>query len=302
MLSEGFYWLLNMSISASVVGIIIVVIGRMKALPRRLVHFLWAILFVRMSVPVGLSSRYSLLSLISRFTTRTVLVYDSTLDLTTTNYIMAASDYFPLTYKANLIEQIFDTASIVWLVVASALLITSATLYVITKAELKGASHVRDNVYVSDKICAPAVYGVFQPKVIVPKGYEERDLHYILAHESAHIRRMDNLWRIVAVVSASVHWFNPLVWLFLKKFLEDTELACDESVLARCGEDEKKAYATALVDCIESRNVFASAFGGATIRVRIDRILSYRKLSILSVISLIVFASAVGFVLLTNAS
>jgi len=73
-----------------------------------------------------------------------------------------------------------------------------------------------------------------------------------VAHESAHIYRKDNLWRIIAVISASVHWFNPLIWLFLKKFLEDTELACDEQVLANCGEDEKKAYAMALVDCAES--------------------------------------------------
>jgi len=42
-----------------------------------------------------------------------------------------------------------------------------------------------------------------------------------------------------------------------KKFLEDTELACDEQVLANCGEDEKKAYAMALVDCAESMGVFA---------------------------------------------
>jgi len=87
-----------------------------------------------------------------------------------------------------------------------------------------------------------------------------------------------------------------------KKFLEDTELACDEQVLANCGEDEKKAYAMALVDCAESMGVFASPFGGAKIRVRIDRILSYRKLSIISIASLTAFAVAIGYVLLTNAS
>jgi beta-lactamase regulating signal transducer with metallopeptidase domain len=110
------------------------------------------------------------------------------------------------------------------------------------------------------------------------------------------------LWRILAILSASVHWFNPFIWLFLKKFLEETELACDERVLSNCGEDEKKAYASALVDCAESRNVFVSAFGGAKIRVRIDRILSYSKLSIISIISFTVLALAIGYVLLTNAS
>jgi len=83
-----------------------------------------------------------------------------------------------------------------------------AILYVLAKSELKDASLLRDNIYVSDKITSPAAYGVFRPKIVVPKGYELRNLHYIVAHESAHIYRKDNLWRIIAVISASVHWFN----------------------------------------------------------------------------------------------
>lgn len=302
MLSEVFYWLFNMSISAAVVGIIILLLGKLKQLPRRLAHILWTIPFLRMWIPIGMSSKYSLMTLISKFTARTVVVYDGALDLTVTNHIMAASNYSPITYKVKLLDNLFSTASIVWIIGAAALMIVSAILYVGTKSELKDAGLLRDNIYISDRITSPAIYGVFRPRIIIPKGYELRDLRYILAHESAHIRRKDNLWRIAAVISASVHWFNPFAWLFLKKFLEETELACDERVLADCGEDEKKAYAAALVDCAESRYVFASPFGGAKIRVRIDHILSYRKLSIISVISLTVFAIAIGYVLLTNAS
>jgi len=255
-----------------------------------------------MWIPVGIRSKYSLMTLISKFTKKSVVLYDGTLDFSFTNYIMAADNYFPVTYKEDMLENLFSIASVVWIIVAVALSLIFAILYVLAKSELKDASLLRDNIYVSDKITSPAAYGVFRPKIVVPKGYELRNLHYIVAHESAHIYRKDNLWRIIAVISASVHWFNPLIWLFLKKFLEDTELACDEQVLANCGEDEKKAYAMALVDCAESMGVFASPFGGAKIRVRIDRILSYRKLSIISIASLTAFAVAIGYVLLTNAS
>ncbi|ABN51615.1 MAG TPA: peptidase M56 BlaR1 [Hungateiclostridium thermocellum] len=302
MLSEMFYWLFNMSISASVAGIVVLLLRRIKKLPRRLVHILWVIPFIRMWIPVGIRSKYSLMTLISKFTTKSVVLYDGTLDFSFTNYIMAADNYFPVTYKEDMLENLFSIASVVWIIVAVALSLIFAILYVLAKSELKDASLLRDNIYVSDKITSPAAYGVFRPKIVVPKGYELRNLHYIVAHESAHIYRKDNLWRIIAVISASVHWFNPLIWLFLKKFLEDTELACDEQVLANCGEDEKKAYAMALVDCAESMGVFASPFGGAKIRVRIDRILSYRKLSIISIASLTAFAVAIGYVLLTNAS
>ncbi len=301
MLSEAFYWLFNMSISASIVGIIILMLGKIKKLPRRLAHILWAIPFLRMWIPAGMSSRYSLMTLISKFTTKTVVVYDGTLDFTFTNHIMAAGNYYPITYKVNLLDNLFSIASTVWIIVTAILMIAFVILYVISKSELKDASLLRDNIYISDRITSPAIYGIFRPKVIVPRGYELRDLHYILGHESAHIHRRDNLWRIVAVISAAVHWFNPFVWLFLKKFLEETELACDERVLADCGEEEKKEYAKALVNCAEGRNVFASAFGGAKIRVRIDHILFYKKLSIISIVSFTVFAIAVAYVLLTNA-
>ena len=302
MLSEVFYWLFNMSISASVAGIIILITGRIKKLPRRLVHMFWAIPFLRMWIPIGITSKYSLMELISRFTTKTVVVYDGVLNFAMTNHVMAANNYSPITYKVSILDKLFRTASIIWIIVAAAIIIATLVLYFITKTELQDASHLRDNIYVSDRISTPATYGIFSQKIIIPKGYERQDLYYILAHESVHIHRKDNLWRIVAVISASVRWFNPFIWLFLKKFLEETELACDERVLAECDKDEKKSYALALVGCAESKNVFASAFGGAKIRVRIDNILSYKKLSAIAIISLTVFAIAIAYVLLTNAS
>lgn len=306
MLSEIFYWLFNMSISAAITGIIIFLAGKIKKLPRRLMQILWAVPFLRMWIPVGIAGKYNLMTLLSQFSAKTVVVlnFDSVPvpDLTTTNYIRAASNYSPITYKTDVLDNLFHTASIVWVIFAAALMIASVIIYAATKSELKKARYLRDNTYVSDGITTPAVYGVFRPRIIIPEGYELMDLHYILAHESAHIRRKDNLWRIVAFFSASVHWFNPFAWLFLKKFLEETELACDEQVLADCGEDDKKAYAMALVDSAESRNVFAPAFGGAKIRQRIDRILSYKKLSVLSIVSFTVFSIAIGYVLLTNAS
>lgn len=255
-----------------------------------------------MWIPVGMSSKFSLMTLISRFTTSTVVVYDGALDFALTNYLMMADDYFPITYKVNILDRLFSIASIVWIMVTAALIIVSVIIYVITKSELKDANLLRDNIFVSDRISSPATYGIFRPRIIIPKEYEQADLKYIIAHESAHIHLRDNLWRIIAIITVSLHWFNPLAWLFLKKFLEETELACDERVLSACGEDEKKAYAIALVDCAKSRSLFVSAFGGAMIRLRIDHILSYRRLSAISITCFTVLAITIAYVLLTNAS
>ncbi|MDO4747898.1 MAG: M56 family metallopeptidase [Eubacteriales bacterium] len=175
-------------------------------------------------------------------------------------------------------------------------------LYITTKHELKDSRHLRDNIYVSDKITSPVTYGIIRPRIILPKNYNDNDLKYILMHEQAHNKRLDNLWRIVAIVTACTHWFNPLSWLFLKVFLENLELACDEKVLKNSAEEDKKRYALTLINCAESKSLYASAFGGARVKVRIERILSYKKLSLFAVITFLVFASVIAYTLLTNAS
>jgi beta-lactamase regulating signal transducer with metallopeptidase domain len=301
MLQEVFYWVFNMSITATVTGIIVMLIGKIKRIPHRFAYILWIIPFLRMWLPAGLGSKYSLMSLISKVTIKTIVIYESTETFTMTNSVMAAKSYFPITYKINLLENLFNIASLIWIIISAAILIVLGVLYIITKRELRDALNLRDNIYLSDKVTSPAVYGIFHPKIILPAGFKNKELTYIIAHENAHIRNIDNLWRIIAFITVAFHWFNPFAWIFLKRFLIETELACDERVLTKFGESEKKTYALALVDCIENKSVFASAFGGAKIRVRIDSILSYKKLSFFSAICFIALAAAIAYVLLTNA-
>lgn len=301
MLGEVFYWVFNMSISATVAGAVILLLGKIKKLPRRFCFCLWIIPFFRFLFPIGLGSKYSLMSLISKVTTKTVVVYSDTATFSMTNHVMAADSYFPIIYKVNLLENIFGVTSVIWLLVSVVILFLYCILYWITKTQLRDAVHLCDNVYLSDKIQTPAVYGIIKPRILMPLIYKDKDLSFIVAHEKAHIRRADNMWRMIALLTAALHWFNPFVWLFLKRFLTDMELSCDEMILTELNEDEQQAYATMLVDCAESKNAFASAFGGAKIRARIANILSYRKLSLFSALCFFSMAIIIAYILLTNA-
>lgn len=300
--SAIFYWVLNMSITASIMGIIILLIGKIRRIPRFIICLLWCIPFLRMWVPISVNSKFSLMALLSKFATKTVTIYDGTVNFSMMNSVQAADRYFPMSYKVNILDQVFSVATTVWLIVAIALLIAMTALYMTTKHELKDSRHLRDNIYVSDKITSPATYGIIRPRIILPNNYNDNDLKYILMHEQAHIKRLDNLWRIVAIVTACIHWFNPLSWLFLKVFLENLELACDENVLKNSSEEDKKRYALTLINCVESKSIYASAFGGARVKVRIERILSYKKLSLFAVVTFLVFSSVIAYILLTNAS
>lgn len=302
MLQEIFYWVFNMSITAAIAGILILPVRKLKVIPKRVAVFLWLIPFMRMTVPFGMNSPYSLMTLLSKVATKTVIVYQPAQNVafSMTNCAMAADTYFPVTYKTNLLEEVFGVAAMIWLIVALAILLMMAAVYWTTLREIKDAAHFRDNIYVSEKVTTPAVYGIVKPRIVLPAA-EQKNLEMILLHEQMHIGRRDNLWRLLAFVTAAVHWFNPLSWVFLKTLLADLELACDECALTKLGKDRAKEYALSLLESKQGATVFASAFGGAKIRTRIENILSYRKLSWFAMAAFAALTGVMFYVLLTNA-
>ena len=113
MLREVFYWIFNMSITAAVTGVLIMLVRLIKKIPRRLTVFLWIVPFLRMTFPFGLNSPYSLMSLLSKITAKTVVVYQPTEDIAFSmmNSVMAADTYFPITYKGKVPEDVFACRS-----------------------------------------------------------------------------------------------------------------------------------------------------------------------------------------------
>lgn len=303
MSTDLFYWLLNAGIFGGAAGIIPLALRRIKRIPRRIVYLLWALPLARLWMIYGVSSRFSVMSLVSRYAVRRVTVdipmYFS--GVSAMNAVRAADTYFPITYKTNILERVFSVASAVWLVGFCTAVLTAALLYVFTLSALRGARRLRDNIYVSDRVTSPALYGIIRPKIIIPAHMEGDDLGFIVLHESAHAARRDNFFRCLALLTAALHWYNPLVWLMIGRYFEDLELACDERVIARMDPDEARGYARSLLGAAAARTAFVSAFGGAKIRVRIERILSYRALSALSLLALLAFLAAVAVTLLTNA-
>ncbi|MBE6860758.1 MAG: peptidase M56 BlaR1 [Ruminococcus sp.] len=303
MLQEVFYWIFNMSITAAITGMIIMFVRLIKKIPRRMAVFLWIIPFLRMMFPFGLNSPYGLMSMLSKITTKTIVVYQPTDDIAFSmmNNIMAADTYFPITYKVNILEDIFSVASVVWIIVSLAILLMLVVTYFTTIHEIKDSTHLKDNIYLSEKIASPAVYGIVKPKIILPATYKNRDIDLVILHEKTHIRSFDNLWRVIAFVIVAIHWFNPFCWLLLKGFLTDLELSCDERVLANLGAERAKDYASSLLESRQGATVFASAFGGAKIRTRIENILSFKKLTWISFAVFVALIGVIFYALLTNA-
>lgn len=310
-MQEVFYWVFNMSITAAIVGSFVMAVRQIKKIPRRLAIFLWAVPFLRMAFPFGLDSPYSLMSLLSEVATKTTVVYHPQeivqyspteyISFSAKNLILFADTYSPITYKTNVLEKVFEIASVVWIVVALAIFLMLTVIYFTTLHEIKGASHLRDNIYISDKCLTPAVYGIIRPKIVLPTSYIGKDNELVILHEREHIRRLDNLWRLLAFLLVAIHWFNPLCWIFLNAFLADIELSCDERVLVKLGNDRTKEYALSLLESSQSKTVFASAFGGAKIRTRIENILSFKKMTWVSLTAFAALIAMISYMLITNA-
>jgi hypothetical protein len=87
---------------------------------------------------------------------------------------------------------------------------------------------------VSDEIDGPAVAGLVRPVVLVPPaalGWGAGLRRAVLLHELAHVARRDLATNLLAGVARALHWFDPLVWLAVRRLRHERELAADACAL-----------------------------------------------------------------------
>lgn len=145
---------------------------------------------------------------------------------------------------------------------------------------LETGAALPDNVWLCDAVRSPFILGIVRPKIYLPSGITREQMLCILAHEQAHVERLDHCLKPFGWLLLSVYWFHPLVWIAYMLFCRDLELACDEKVVGGMDLDGRKAYSHALLACSLQRKMIFSyplAFGEIGVRERVKGILHYRK-------------------------
>ena len=140
------------------------------------------------------------------------------------------------------------------------------------KFELVSSPHVK----------APISIGLFRSttKVILPiQNYTSEDLNLILKHELIHIAREDTWSKFFLVFCTAMCWFNPLMWIAMRKCAEDIELSCDETVLLNADDLTRKRYATLLLDTAGNSHGFTTCLSASTntMRYRLKSIMKPTK-------------------------
>ena len=86
----------------------------------------------------------------------------------------------------------------------------------------------------SDDLASPISWGLIRPVILLNSRAVEAsaEAEAIIAHELAHVARMDWVKLLLARVATSLFWFNPLVWILAREAHQLREEAADDSVLA----------------------------------------------------------------------
>jgi bla regulator protein blaR1 len=128
----------------------------------------------------------------------------------------------------------------------------------------------------------PGVFGILRPVLLLPEGIVDRldqtQLDAILAHESYHIRRKDNLTAAIHMAVQAIFWFHPLTWWIGARLIDEREKACDEEVLGLGYKPDVYAESI-LAICklyLESPLACLSGVTGSDLKKRIEAIMKNR--------------------------
>lgn len=139
-------------------------------------------------------------------------------------------------------------------------------------------------VRLAQDVVAPFTARLLRPVIWLPLALLTRlpaeQLEALLAHELAHIRRLDWLWNGVQCVVEALLFFHPGVWWLGRRIRQEREHACDDLAVAACG--DAIALAEALVALERQRpsipRLVLAAQGGSLMQ-RITRLISGSPLS-----------------------
>ncbi|MBO5909148.1 MAG: M56 family metallopeptidase, partial [Clostridia bacterium] len=169
--------------------------------------------------------------------------------------------------------------SCIWFVGVIVLLLRVIFTYTRSIRAMSNAVLAEENVYESDRISSPFVFGLIKPRIYIPMGLEGETREYVLAHERYHIKRKDYIIKALAYILLSIHWINPLCHIAFYMMSKDMEMSCDEHIVS-CYPGIKKPYSNALLSFATDKRanpLSPLAFGETSAKSRIKNVLAFKN-------------------------
>ncbi len=309
-MSELFLNIVNMSISAGWVVLAVLLLRLfLKKSPKWITVLLWGIVAIRLVCPFSIESALSLIPTAETIspdimTDRTPHIDTGFTVSNSLAHSILSEAITPTPFDiVNPLQIVIPVLSVIWLIGIAVLLIYTSLSYWRLYKKVNTAVLLKDNIYQSENVVSPFVLGVIKPKIYLPFDISEQDMEMVIAHEKAHLKRKDHLWKPFGFILLTLHWFNPIMWLAYKILCKDIELACDEKVAESLSNEQRADYSQALLNCSVNRRMILAcplAFGEVGVEDRVKSVLSYKKPAFWIVVVTIIAFTFTGFCSLTN--
>lgn len=281
----------------------------MKKSPKWISCLLWGIVGLRLVFPFSLESIFSLIPsaepIPQNITMAPAPKINSGIGVMNeiVNPVISETLAPQVGASVNPMQIVIGVASYIWVIGIVMMLCYGAVSYILLRRKVRASVKGEGNLYFCDDVDSPFILGVIFPRIYLPSGMCGEALAHVLAHERAHLHRLDHIWKPIGFLLLSVYWFNPLLWIAYALLCRDIEAACDERVIKTMDTEAKKDYSRTLLACsLHRKRIMACplAFGEVGVKQRIKSVLNYKKPAFWVIIAALVVTLVLSVCFLTN--
>ncbi len=309
-----FLKIVNMSITATWLALAIMLLRLvLKKIPKWIICVLWGFVAVRLLIPFSFESVWSLVPSTETIPVDFIFLEEPKIDSgfeivdEVINPIVLESVKPNAQTGVSSAKNWIDIATYIWIAGIGVMLIYAGVSFYLIKRKLREAVKIDQDsklrIWICDHVSSAFILGVFYPRIYLSSDLAEEDMEYVIAHERAHLQRLDHIWKPFGFALLSIYWFNPILWIAYILLCRDIEFACDEKVIKQLDVQVKKRYSETLLRCSVSRRMITIcplAFGDVSVKERVRSVLNYRKPKFWIIVMAVVICVGIALGLMTN--
>lgn len=307
---EIFVTMLNLSLTSCLIVVAIALIRLVfRKAPKKILCALWILVAIRLLCPVFIPSPISVYNIFEfESNPRSYFEYNGDAEMTEVEFNTETTlESDEAVKEGSFAVQIFDfyfpTLMRIWFIGTIVMIVAAVISYVRLRYTVRASIKIEDGIFVCDEISTPFILGIIRPVIYLPTGIASETKSHVIAHERAHIKRGDFIWKPISYLILCMYWFNPFIWLAFILFCRDMEMACDEKVINNMDKDFISRYSEALLNFASGKRLISVcplAFGEVGVKQRIKSILKYKRSGKIVIGIVIVLGIAIAAVFLTG--
>lgn len=280
-LIDLFDWVWSISIMASVLVVLIIVMQHVlrHRLKPRWHYLMWLLVIVRLILPWGPESEFSIYNWIGYTDAVHSAVQVNQEELLTKAVVpqSAAQTIYRNLVVVWLVGVCFLGIYTIWINRKFARKMKKETVAITDERILKLFNQYKNMMSINKPIAlvescnlaTPTLFGFVKPQLIMPKtilnSLNDDQLQHVFLHELAHCKRNDIgvNWFMHALLI--IHWFNPVLWYAYRRMREDQEIASDALALSCLTPDKRQDYGYTLIKLLENFSRPVQAVGNVNL-------------------------------------